>query len=440
MRSAAAFDSMSSPSSPDPDSSSSGSPLFFLLMIALLLAVWGLISDVIHTGGGGSIDLRNRITGVRVASAHQDPYTYKWRQADGTRLLDPFAYPSSPVSHTTVTPATLTLFLPFQDLNYRVTQWLWLGVQYAALGLGFLAWLKSTDRANWAWGGLLTCLYCLTPHWRLHVDRGQSYVLYAALLLVMMNAGRSAGKRGPWVEGLTGSLLTMLRPNFGVLLGVSAARRRKVPILAAGAGLAVWALLPVLLAGTAIWKQYFAAMAIHARQYLDRVQFPPARFSQKEVIEGIPIDTFLSFPGIPFTDTSIYRLISFQLPPNALLIGWAVLAAGAGWLMMRRDGAGSARFQWGVSAWIYVGDYLLPAYRYNYNHILLWPVLLLGLTALEGTARKVWMGLAAGILILHTATWWLPKACLPWPGVVALLLAVGVAVMTALTSRKAAAG
>ncbi|MES2705716.1 MAG: glycosyltransferase family 87 protein [Verrucomicrobiota bacterium] len=423
-------------SAPDSDPQSSGSPVFLMLMIAMLLAVWGLVTDMIHTGGGGSIDLRNRITGVRAAAEHRDPYTYKWTRADGDRLWDPFDSPSSPVSHTTVTPVTLTAFLPFKNLDYRLTQWLWLAVEYAALGLGFLAWTRATAREHWVWGGLLTCLYCLTPHWRLHVDRGQSYVLYAALLLGMMRAGQCPRQRGPWMEGITGSLLTMLRPTFGVLLGVSAARRKKAALLAAGSGLILWALLPVLLAGGGIWKNYFAAMAVQARQYLDHVKFPPARFSAREVIEGIPIDKFLNFPRIPFTDTSLYRLISFQLPPNLLLGGWAVLAGLAGWLLMRRRETGTPRFWWAVSAWIYIGDYLLPAYRYNYNHILLWPMLLLGLSALKGRARAVWMILSSALLLLHTATWWLPNACMSWPGAASLALAAGVAAWMVMPPRK----
>jgi len=427
---------MSSDSDSDPQSS--GSPVFLILMIAMLLAVWGLVTDIINTSGGGSIDLRNRVTGVRVAAGHQDPYTYKWSRADGDRLWDPFDSPSSPVSHTTVTPVTLTAFLPFKDLDYRLTQWLWLLLEYAALGLGFLAWIRSTARENWVWGALLTCLYCLTPHWRLHVDRGQSYVIYAALLLAMVRAGQLSGKkRVLWLEGVISSLLTLLRPTFGILLGVSVARRKMTAFVAAGVPLLAWALLPVLLAGAAIWKNYFAAMAVQARLYLEQIRFAPAKFSAKEVIEGIPIDKFLNFPRIPFTDTSIYRLISFQLPSNILLGAWAALAALAGLLFMRRGEAGTPRFWWAVSAWIYAGDYLLPAYRYNYNHILLWPLLLLGLNATIGRARTVWMMLSSALLVLHTATWWLPNACIPWPGVAALIVSAGVVVWTLIPARRA---
>lgn len=416
--------------SSDSDPESSGNPVFLFLMIAALLAAWGLIVDVLHTARGGSIDLRNRVTGVRVAADHRDPYSYKWSPADGEGYQDPFNAPDSPVSHTTVTPMTLAAFLPFKNLNYHLTQWLWLLVEYGSLSAGFYAWAHGTAREHWLWGGLLTCLYCLTPHWRLHVDRGQSYVVYAALFLMMFRFARLQGKKGPWLEGLTGSLLTLLRPTFGLTLGIGVARRGRRGIIAAGAGLILWAVLPVLLAGTAIWRNYFHAMSVQARIYLDHQTFAPARFAAKDSIEGIPIDHFWNLPRIPFADTSIYKLISFQLPPHLLLGGWAVLAALAGMVFIRRRETAAPRFWWAVSAWLLIGDYLLPAYRYNYNHILLWPMLLLGLNALTGRASTVWRSVSAGLLALHAATWFLPNACIPWPGIASLALAVGVALFS----------
>ena len=431
---------------PSSDEPAPASPLFTLFMIVALLAVWGLIVDVIHTSEGGSIDLRNRITGVRLAAEKRDPYTFKWTRREDDRFCDPFTFPSSPVSHTTVTPLTLTAFLPLKNLPYRVSQWCWLVVEYSCLGLGFWAWARHTHRRHWLWGGLLTFLYCLSPHWRLHVDRGQSYVLYAALFLWLASIGTRgptpadapSTKRRLWMEGLGASLLAMLRPTYALLLGAGVLRRPSAGILATAPGLILWTLLPILLAGTAVWQNYFKAMAVHARLYLDQTKFPPSRFAASETIEGISVDTFLRFPRIPFSDTSIYKLLSFQLQPSLLLGTWAVLAAFAGFLFLRRGETGTPRFWWALSAWVLVGDYLLPAYRYPYNHILLWPLLLLGLNALpSGGPRTIWLGLGISLLSLHAATWFLPKACISWPGIATLLMAVGVALLSFLPSRKA---
>jgi len=202
-----------------------------------------------------------------------------------------------------------------------------------------------------------------------------------------------------------------------------------VSLAATGTGLVIWAVIPVFIAGFAIWQNYFKAMAIHSQLYLSQTKFPAARFSASEVIEGIPLDTLGGVARIPFADTSIYKLISWQLQPSLLLGTWAVLVALSGFLLMRRGETGSLRFWWILSAWIVVGDYLLPVYRYPYNHILLWPMLLLGPAATTGRARSLWQGLSTALLVLHVAVWFLPKACIPWPGTAALGLALGVALL-----------
>ena len=411
-------------------------PVFTIFMIVALLAVWGFVQDAINTGKGGSIDLRNRITGVRVAAEHRNPYFYKWNRTESDLFCDPFNAPASPVSHTTVTPLTLTIFLPLKTLPYAASQWLWLAVQYGFLALGLYAWCRSAPRQHWLWGGLLTCLFCLSPHWRLHVDRGQSYVLYAGLFLAAAAGGQKPGKTGPWLEGLTASLLTLLRPTYGLLLGIGIARRKTLPLLAAGTGLLLWAMLPILLAGGGIWQNYYEAMTVHARLYLEQTKFPPAKFSGTEIIEGIPINTLGGFAHIPFADTSIYQLLSFQLQPPVLLGTWGALAALSGLFMMRRGETGTPRFWWALGGWIVIGDYLLPAYRYPYNHVLLLPLILLGLTALRGRTRAVWIMLSTILLVLHAAVWGLPKSCIPWPGIGMLMLALGVAAVSFLPARR----
>lgn len=421
---------------PAPDEPAPAPPGYTFFMIAALLAVWGLVQDALHTAHGGSIDLRNRITGVRLAAEHRDPYFYKWSHNQAERFCDPFNSPSTPVSHTTVTPVTLSAFLPFKNLPYRLTQGLWFLVQYASLGLGFWAWTRAAPRATWLPGALLTCLFCLTPHWRLHVDRGQSYILYAALFLALLPWSRLPSSRGTWLEGLGASLLALLRPTYGILIGIPLARRRGAAVLASAAGLALWAALPLLLGGAALWQNYFRAMPIHAQLYLQQTKLPPARFAPSTSIEGIPLEILGGVARIPFADTSLYKLVSFQLPPALLLGSWALLAAASGFLLLRRGQVGSPRFWWTLSAWIFLGDYLLPAYRYPYNHALLWPVLLLGLSASASPrARRTWLGLSTALLLLHAATWFLPKSCIPWPGIASLFLAAGVALASFLPDR-----
>lgn len=380
-----------------PDSSGAMPVLFFL---AALLAVWGLVQDILNTYHGGSTDLRNRITGARLAVEARDPYFYSWTDGESDRLLDVFNSPASPVSHTTITPPFLVSFIPFNPLPYRVTQWLWFLMEYGFLIGGFAAWAAGRRDGLVLHGAVLALLFCATPHWRMHMDRGQSYVLYAGMLLAAARFGRTR----PALEALGCVALFAVRPNFGALLGVPVARRNRSALIAAAAGLLAAVIVPMLIAGPDVWRNYFRAMSVHSDIYLHHQRFAPSRIAL-DSIEGIPIDVISKFARIPFADTSVYRLFSFTLPPSLLLGTWVVLAAGAGWLLVRRGETGSGRFWWAASAWILLGDFLLPAARYSYNHILLVPLLLFGLGALEGAARRWWTGLSLALLAVHLATW-----------------------------------
>ena len=429
------------------DEDKPGNPLHTVLLILAVMALGGLWVDIQNTRTGGSIDLRNRVTGARVAAAGEDPYFYKWTPGMSDRFYDPLDSPDSPVSTPTVTPALLTLFTPFNALPYRVTQWLWLVVEYGCLLGGFWLWARTRGhgRETVVAGAILTCLFCLTPHWRLHVDRGQSYVILAALFFLTQRLAASAR---PAAGGFAASLLMGFRPTNAILLGVPAARRSKREAAGMAAGLALAFAAPLAVLGSGVWASYFKAMDIRAHRYLEHVRDIPAK-RVIEQVEGVPIECMVKTAFIPFADSSVYKMISFQLSPAWLLPGWAVLAGAAGLWMARRGlarggGGGGAGFWWAVSAWLVIGDFLLPAYRYDYNNVLLLPLFLTGLSALEGRARTVWMALSSALLAAHFAGWtavWLGwKAYIPVPGMLALGLACGVAVWTAFFQRSVERG
>ncbi len=404
-----------------------------LLVVVLLLACWGLAQDFKNTEKGGAIDLRNRVTGARVLAKHGDPYFYKWKIEDGDLLCDPFNAASVPVSKTTVTPLSLALHVPFADWNYRTLQWCWFVVQYACLAGGFGLWAWGQARANATWGGIFTLAVCACSFWRLHVDRGQTYVLYAALLLGLSWVGRRKGRGWDWLEGAGAVLLCGLRPVYLGLPGVPLVQRRWDALtgMIVGAGLAL--LVPSFIGDTTVWSRYQKGMQVHSSLYMTHAQpaRSPMEFSPE--VEGIPLDTLAGFAAVPFADTSIYRLVSFSLPPGWMLGGWAVLALVA-CLRLARNSAGSAVVWWAVSAWAVAGDFLLPAFRNPYNDILVWPVLLLGLEALQGGGRRLWIGLAGALLAAQAVVWIMPPWFIPVPSVMGLLLSLGVVAWTTFLS------
>jgi len=153
----------------------------WVLVGLALLVSFGM--DLANTVQGGAIDLRNRITGVRLLEHGVDAYHYKWSNVDPPEYCDPYNNPKLPVSKTTATPALLMLHVPLAALPYRVAQFLWFFAQWLLLlGTGWL-WLRAcaTSRARCV-AALFFVGFTYTAAWRLHAERGQAYVLLAFLL------------------------------------------------------------------------------------------------------------------------------------------------------------------------------------------------------------------------------------------------------------------
>lgn len=400
-----------------------------LLIIFLPLAAWGVLQDIANTAKGGSIDLRNRVTGARIASAKLDPYSYKWKRGDPEEFCDIYNEPGGLLSKTTVTPWVLAAHAPFNSMNYRSTQWLWFFLQYGMIAAGILAWIKCQSGGVVRWGIVLVLMYSVTPSWRHHVDHGQIYVVYAAMLLFLYRISQRTVSTGLAItEGMLGAFALGSRPTLLGQFVEPYKKRRWISLAGAGFGLVVVFVIPVLLFGPPIWNYYRWAMEAHSESYL--LQMKPARaaISYPGTIEGIPLDTIAGFSRtIPFADTSIFRMISFNLPAKLTPLFWAILMGGALLYMAVRK-VSTDLIWWAVAAWIMVGDFLLPAFRHTYNDVLALPMVLFGLSALSGRkGERAWIYLSASALILMILSWWdkLPKSFLPVPSVAWFLLAVG---------------
>lgn len=407
----------------------------FLLGITLLLAVWGFFLDVRNTSQGGSVDLRNRVTGSRVADAGMDPFTFKWSPERPPEFCDPYNHAGWPYSKTTVSPLALAIHAPFNGWNYQSIQWLWFFFQYACLAAGFLAWNRCDSGREKIWGAIFTTAFCATAVWRLHVDRGQIYVLYAALLPVVAWLAGGEGRAKRFIGGLAGTFLIGLRPVFFGQFAPPLFRKRWMFFVGVATGSLLLFFLPKFLYGPEIWGDYRSGMEGHASLYLEQAKPVRAPIAYPDSIEDIPIDKLARFARIPFADSSVFGLISFGLSSKTLLIGWALLMLCAGVVMMRRPHTGDAMLWWAISAWILIGDFLLPAYRNPYNDILIWPLFLFGLGALKGAARKLWIALCGLWLLAALAVWVLPKEFIPIPSILGWLIAAGVAAFSLLPPR-----
>jgi hypothetical protein len=383
-----------------------------LVGLALVVSFW---VDFANTARGGAIDLRNRITGVRLLEHGIDPYHYKWHEGEPAEYCDVYNNPKLPVSKTTATPALLMLHLPLAALPYRLAQLLWLFLQWLLLlGTGRL-WLRlcATSWQRWV-VALFVTGFTYTTEWRLHAERGQVYVLLTFLFAWWLTATPDPKARA-WGNGFTAGcvagFLAALRPPFALLTPFLALHRRG-QLAGAAAGLLLGFGLPLLM-NPAGWTDYFSAMETHSELY--RADFDPRpglnRYPPR--IERIPTRVLGSYAPIPFADFSAHALLRrlglapFPAPPVLL----ALVVPFAFWLWLSR-GQPVERLLLGMAVWLFLTDLFLPAFRDSYDDVLILNVVLLGIV----TAKAGKFPWAAWPCVLGLPVGWAVYAFAPEQG------------------------
>jgi hypothetical protein len=335
--------------------------------------------DFANVRAGGSIDLRNRITGARLLADHRDPYFYKWHEPEPAEFCDPYNNPLLPVSKTTATPAALVLNLPLALLPYRAGQWIWFLAQWLLL-LGTVALWWPRCAPGWPRALLVAFAagFTYTAAWRLHAERGQSYVLLLFLFAAWLAATlHEKGSNRFWTGLLAGFLMT-LRPPF-LLLAPFLIWQRRGQLAGAGVGLLLGIALPMVW-GFSCWKDYHAAMDVHAWLYRSGIDPtpPPERFPPE--IEGMSTDLLGNYATLPYADFSIHALLrGFGWEPVPAWPPLLIVASTYGaWLWWARR-LTMERQLLGLAVGFFLIDLFLPAYRNNYNDVLVLNIVALGL-------------------------------------------------------------
>lgn len=409
-----------------------------LLIAALILAIPNLWTDCKSLDRQWSVDLRNRVVGARLMLAGQDPYFFKWRPGFPETWADP-ADPQtkSKVTRVTVTPAVLLCFAPFAPIYFPTMQWLWLGMEYAALlALFLLLWRTAADGIRRRVLALLFLLLAITSHfWHRHIEVGQNYIFFV-LLLACAYRLCLAGPKFEWPAGLLLGAGVLLRPSLVVFLPALLLFGKRRLFLAGLAGVALAALLTVpLWADT--WRSYFAAMEIWAQRH-ETSPFEPRPWLEPDctypaMVEGInsgilklrwaPLDT--SFSAL------FRRLFSSTIGASFALAALAALAGALSWPFLKRrswtreDTQGAFLF---ASLMVLLSDFFLPAQRLAYTDVM--GLLPLAIVLMEAE----WTYLLYPPRLFFVLTGWLlclnfPHSSAPWAswyfaGVV-ILLAMG---------------
>ena len=355
-------------------------PVVGAVILAALLLISFLI-DGLNVSDGGSIDYRNRVTGARLLVAGTNPYTYKWSRDEPEIYCDPYNNPQLPVSKTTATPAMLALLIPGDAFfSYRADQYLWLVAQWILLlGAAWLWWRQSRLFWQRALLAVVVTGFTYTDAWRLHVERGQSYVLLLFLFAYWL-AGTLSASRSQFVAGFAAGFLATLRPPFLLLLPFVAWRARG-QLAGAAVGLAAGIAVPLFFS-THIWSDYFSAMQVHSHLYRFAIDPLPGPQHYPPTVEGIPTDTLANYVAIPYADFSAHAFLRclgaepFPALP-VLLTGLTSFGIWA-WLARRQS---NGRLLLGLAAWMFLIDLFLPAYRDSYNDVLAIAFIATGLVA-----------------------------------------------------------
>jgi hypothetical protein len=261
--------------------------LAFLAAMALLSS---FAIDYSLTRKYGGVDLRDKVVGARSLMAGRSMYFHPWRPGEPERFADPMVPAGAEMTRYTGTPFQSLVLAPLGMLSFGSLRLPWLLAQYAVLLVAFLlvhrAFANDDDRSRRMLLAALVTLLASTS-WRLHVERGQVYILFGALLAALF---WSLKKERHILTGALAAALVLFKPTYAFLL-LPIAIRVNGRMLAGGAGLmaiaaAVFALIPN---GIASWGEYLDAM--RAWSAMPGLGAPPSvhpnAFEYPGTIEGL---------------------------------------------------------------------------------------------------------------------------------------------------------
>lgn len=387
------------------------SALFVASLLAAAVAVGISWHDINHYPGA---DLRNRVVGARLMLEGANPYVNPPLRDSPRTLIDPTAQYMG--YSTCVEPPTfLLLTAAHVGLPYPMQRRLMFMVDWLSL-LACMALLARTVRpmsTRWAFVTGAMLVFACGYFWRLHVERGQKYVLFA--LALSLFAFLVTHKRGDRIShGVVLGIAAALRPTVGIvilpLLLLGRWRSAGATVIVAG-GCAL-ATLPV--GGMQIWRDYFDQIDRHQRMVVGlSVPQPNPQLRREDVlIEGYDFTKMLDhkagnlvifslFGYIFRTFPSVNESLSHASLPAlgraiaaALAVVWLVVV----WLARSRMPRAPTVAMLGIML-VLLLDYFVPQ-RWSYADVMFLPAIALALPWLRRRA-SVWLSalLCAGLLL-----------------------------------------
>ncbi|WKZ65532.1 MAG: glycosyltransferase family 87 protein [Flavobacteriales bacterium] len=345
--------------------------LLNLILGAALL--FSLAIDFSLTRKYGGVDLRDKVVGARSLIAGRSMYFSPWRPGEPERFADPMVPPGATMTRYTGTPFQSLVMAPLGALPFGAARLPWLVLQYALLLLTVV--LARSAFAGTGWPGALVAGIVLvallaSTSWRLHVERGQVYVIFAALIAGLF---WSLAKARHLLTGALAAALVLFKPTYAFLLLPLVLRVNARMLIGAvamvGASAAVFAIIPN---GLLAWSEYLEAMRIWST--MPGLGAPPSTdpgaFAYPSLIEGLA--NLREHHAMEFENGSIAAVLLAVV--GLSLSGWLPWVAYGtvlltGLLLLRRNAARASAehlLLLGFIAWT-VLMMLLPTPRFDYQ-------------------------------------------------------------------------
>ena len=252
-----------------------------LLILALVVSAHMIVVDLRNTLRYGGTDMRGHVVGARLLARGLDPYYYLWNPGDPQQLLDPVDF------RVTLTPALLWLYAQIADLPYTTLRYAWFVGQWSILfvSLAVLERVNSASKALVLFSAAVL-VTAANPAWRLHVERGQLYVVWLAMLTAAYAFASRKTTRGELIAGGLIGMAVCLRPPLAVVMLPMLLLRRQFLAYASGATTALLLAFFLIAASPAAWTSYLSTMlSTKSQNYQGATERPET--SYPATIEGL---------------------------------------------------------------------------------------------------------------------------------------------------------
>jgi hypothetical protein len=356
-----------------------------ILISLLIMSLHSFVVSLGDTKQYAGIDLRNKVVGARYLLAGLDPYAIE-QTPPSEWFLDPQRhYPGR--SRTTVTPLVLMAYCPFAWLPYSTQRIIWAFIEWFTMILCILVLMRIVTKVKSEFVFLVFALLFFVSgyFWRLHVERGQYYIL---LTLILSLAIFFDTKQKSIISTILLGLLAILRPTFIIIIPLLLLMRRwkKAGVMAL-ASLTIFA-LSLIGSNIQLWNSYFTNVYCIERGFTDK-QNPEANSGKNNITpnsaEGINFHNMINPPWVPLSSLEVLKQFSeriHNIPP--VLIWQLNIFAGVCFLVycfcmafLIGKYSFNQRFLWIFIIAIALSvDYFTP-YRWAYNDILFLPAIAL---------------------------------------------------------------